>query len=122
MNKEKIYVGSGREVGNYGNIAISFALEDVKQYAKQANNGKQYVNLIIGKKKEKDQYGKTHWLAIDEYNPETKEERSAKQATENALNEEYGEPIISEKKDDIPPVVEDDGEMMRIEDVPFIKF
>jgi len=117
MNNEKTFVGTGREIGQYGNIAISFSLEDVKQYAKQAKNGKNYINLIIGKKKAKDQYGKTHWVAIDEYNPETKEERSAKQATDNALNEEYGEPITREEKDDIP-VVEDDQEI-NLDEIPF---
>jgi hypothetical protein len=114
MNKEKTFVGSGREVGNYGNVAINFALEDVKQYSKLSKNGKHYVSLLIGKKKEKDQYGKTHWVAIDEYNPETKEERSAKQATENALNEEYGKAISC---DDIP-VVEDDQEI-NLDEIPF---
>jgi hypothetical protein len=117
MEKQKIFVGSGKEIGQYGNIAISFALEDVKQYAKEAPNGKHYINLVVGKKKEKDQYGKTHYLSVNEYNPETKEERSAKQATENALNEEYGEPIISEEKDDIP-VVEDDQEI-NLDEIPF---
>lgn len=112
MNKEKTFVGYGREVGSYGNIAISFALEDVKQYAKPAKNGKHYVSLLIGKKKEKDQYGKTHWVAIDEYNPETKEERSAKQSTENTLNEEYGEPL-----DNIPVI--EDAENINLNEIDF---
>ena len=49
--------------------------------------------------------------------PETKEERSAKQSTENALNEEDGEPITREEKDDIP-VVEDDQEI-NLDEIPF---
>lgn len=111
---EKIFLGSGREVGKYKYVACSMAIEDIEKYSKKAKNGKRYINFLVGKKKEKDQYGKTHWLAIDEYNPETKEERSAKQATENALNEEYGKAISC---DDIPIV--EDLEELDVKDIPF---
>jgi len=52
MAKDKIFVGSGRESGQFGYIAIGVAIEDIQKYAKKSANGKHYVNLLIGKRKE----------------------------------------------------------------------
>ena len=41
-------------------------------------NGKKYLRLTIGNKKEADQYGKTHSVWLDEYKPEEKVEQSSK--------------------------------------------
>lgn len=94
--KKKKYVGAGREVGKFGNVVISFAIEDIKQYVKKANNGKHYLNLLIGKKQEPDQYGKTHYVAIDEWEQKTQEEKEVEKATNRELTEMYGPKIENE--------------------------
>jgi len=45
-----------------------------KEKIKKAENGKLYINLILSERKEKDNYGNTHYLAVSK----TKEEREAK--------------------------------------------
>jgi ribosomal protein L15E len=75
MSKEKIYVGTGKEFGQYGTINISICLSDLpKDFITEAKNGKKYINLKVQKKKEVDQYGKTHYVEIDTWKPEEKKE------------------------------------------------
>mgnify|MGYP005700502181 FL=1 len=72
MNEKK-YVGSGRQVKNYDLINFTIA-EDKTKDAWIEYNGRKFLNLSIGKKKEVDQYGKTHTIWIDEYVPEQQKE------------------------------------------------
>jgi hypothetical protein len=76
MNEKK-YVGSGKKVGNYDLINFTIAEDKVKD-AWFDYNGKKYLRLTIGNKKEADQYGKTHSVWLDEYKPEEKVEQSSK--------------------------------------------
>jgi hypothetical protein len=76
MNEKK-YVGSGKKVGNYDLINFTIAEDKVKD-AWFDYNGKRYLRLTIGNKKEADQYGKTHSVWLDEYKPEEKVEQSSK--------------------------------------------
>jgi len=67
----KIYCGSGKSVGQYGQISISVCMDDLaSDYITTAKNGKRYINLKLSPKKETDQYGKTHYLEIDTWKPE----------------------------------------------------
>ena len=92
QNKQKIFVGSGIEVGEFKYIAAGIAIEDIQKYAKLSKNGKHYVNLLIGKRKEKDAYGKTHWVAIDEWEKKSPEEKEQEKLKEKEL-EQYG-PVV----------------------------
>ncbi len=67
MNTDKIWVGSGKEFGNYGDINISVCLDDIPSAHKKASdkNGKVYLNLVVSKKREADQWGKTHSVRVD---------------------------------------------------------
>ena len=76
MNEKK-YVGSGKKVGNYDLINFTIAEDKVKD-AWFDYNGKRYLRLTIGNKKEADQYGKTHSVWLDEYKPEEKVEQTSK--------------------------------------------
>ena len=78
MNEKK-YVGRGKRVGNYDLINLTIGEEKLKQHWFE-NMGKRYVKLTIGKKKETDQYGKTHTVWIDEYVPESKKAESNTQS------------------------------------------
>ncbi len=72
MNEKK-YVGSGRQVKNYDLVNFTIA-EDKTKDSWIDYNGRRFLKLSIGKKKEIDQYGKTHTVWIDEYVPEQKTE------------------------------------------------
>jgi hypothetical protein len=37
-------------------------------------NGKKYIKLIVQEKKNTDEYGKTHFVAVDTWKPEPKKE------------------------------------------------
>jgi hypothetical protein len=71
MNEKK-YVGSGKKVGNYDLVNFTIS-EEKTQDAWIEYNGKRFLKLTIGNKKQVDQYGKTHSIWIDEYVPENKE-------------------------------------------------
>lgn len=58
-------------------IRCSICLSDIPREAiKQAENGKKYLGVVICKKKEVDQFGNTHYIALSQ----SKEEREAKAA------------------------------------------
>tara|TARA_R110002050_G_scaffold90955_1_gene191216 strand:+ start:208 stop:468 length:261 start_codon:yes stop_codon:yes gene_type:complete len=70
MNERK-FVGSGKKVGNYD--LINFTInEEMTKDAWFDYNGKRYLKLTIGNKKEVDQYGKTHSVWLDEFKPDEK--------------------------------------------------
>tara|TARA_R110002073_G_scaffold281138_4_gene445393 strand:+ start:227 stop:484 length:258 start_codon:yes stop_codon:yes gene_type:complete len=71
---DKIYVGSGVSKFDGDQVACSLCLTDIPQEHMFEYNGKKYIKLIVQKKREADQYGKTHYVAIDTWKPEPKEE------------------------------------------------
>ena len=75
--KEKIYVGSGVEKFDGDLIQQSICLTDIKNNAKDyifEYDGKQYKKLKTVKKREVDQYGKTHYVEVDTWKPEQKKQ------------------------------------------------
>jgi|TARA_R110000787_G_scaffold106310_1_gene213967 CelD/BcsL family acetyltransferase involved in cellulose biosynthesis len=77
---DKIYVGSGVSKFDGDQVACSLCLTDIPQEHMFEYNGKKYIKLIVQKKREADQYGKTHYVAIDTWKPEAKaEEKVVKQ-------------------------------------------
>lgn len=61
---EKKYVGNGKVFGKYGNINIGLKASDLPK-----PNDRGYINLTIGKKKDKDG---EYWVAINDYDPAKK--------------------------------------------------
>jgi len=55
-------------------VAVSVCLSDLPKEFIFEYNDKKYVKLIVQKKREVDQYGKTHYVAIDTFKPEQKAE------------------------------------------------
>lgn len=56
-------------------IRCSICVSDIPKSAlKQAKNGKLYLGIVVCEKKEEDQFGNTHYIAVSQ----TKEERDAK--------------------------------------------
>jgi CelD/BcsL family acetyltransferase involved in cellulose biosynthesis len=72
--KDKIYVGSGKSKFDGDQVAVSVCLSDLPKEFIFEYNDKKYVKLIVQKKREVDQYGKTHYVAIDTFKPEQKAE------------------------------------------------
>ena len=88
--KDKIYVGSGKEKFDGDQVAVSVCLSDLpKDWIFEYNN-KKYVKLTVQKKRETDQYGKTHYVAIDTFKPEQKTEQKP---LLNAVDEGDGLPF-----------------------------
>ena len=71
---KKIYVGSGISKFDGDQVACSLCLTDLPQEHMFEYSGKKYIKLIVQKKREADQYGKTHYVAIDTWKPEPKKE------------------------------------------------
>jgi hypothetical protein len=82
---EKKYVGSSKNIeGKFGEIQkISFSQKDLQLMMDNLNE-KGYINLNRIAKKETDKYGNTHYLVIDEWQPqETKVFSERKTAADN---------------------------------------
>tara|TARA_B100000902_G_C27287499_1_gene905236 strand:+ start:1571 stop:1846 length:276 start_codon:yes stop_codon:yes gene_type:complete len=71
----KIYVGGGTEKFDGNLVSVSVCLSDLpSEHIQTGKNGKKYINLNVQKKKEIDQFGKTHYVAVDTWKPEAKKE------------------------------------------------
>ena len=70
MSNEKTYVGGAKEMtGNYGVFhKISFSAQDLETL-KSHLNAKGYVNLAMNQRQSPSQYGQTHSLVIDTWQP-----------------------------------------------------
>lgn len=84
MAEKKTYVGNGkkREFDNGGSL-INISLK----YADLKPNDKGYVNLVVGSKKETDQWGNTHAVWVNDYKPkaETSQQETVPQTVEEDL-------------------------------------
>ena len=73
MDNDRIYVGSGKEKfeGNLINTTINLSkiMKTSKDYIFEYN-GEQYIKLKVAKKKETDEYGKSHYVEVDTWKPE----------------------------------------------------
>jgi len=70
QNQKPIYVGSGVEKFDGDLIEISVCLSDLSAEHRFEYNGKWYAKLKVNRKREKDEYGKTHSVAINTWKPE----------------------------------------------------
>ena len=85
MADEKIYVGNGTSKFDGNMISCSVCLTDLPQEHMFEYNGKKYIKLNVSAKREgADEYGKTHYLAVDTFKPEPKKE------------------AVAQKEDDLP--------------------
>lgn len=79
-NEKKIYVGSGIEFGKYGDINIDICLSDLPPdwIKKSEKNDKKYIKLTVSKKKEVDQFKKTHSVTVNTWKAETAKKEEPK--------------------------------------------
>ena len=74
---EKIFVGSGKEKFEGNMVQTSLCLTDITNNAKEfifEFEGKKYIKLNVCKKREVDQYGKSHYVEVDTWKPEPKKQ------------------------------------------------
>jgi hypothetical protein len=75
---EKIFVGSGKEKFEGNMVQTSLCLTDITNNAKEfifEFEGKKYIKLNVCKKREIDQYGKSHYVEVDTWKPEPKKQQ-----------------------------------------------
>ena len=73
-NKEKIYVGSGKEMFEGSLVNTSINLSKISRNAKDyifEYGGDKFIKLKVVKKKETDEYGKSHYVEVDTWKPES---------------------------------------------------
>ena len=68
--EEKIFCGSAKQTHEMF-INGSICLDDFPQELRQVSpkNGKTYLNITIGKKREVGQYGDTHYITVNTFKP-----------------------------------------------------
>jgi hypothetical protein len=88
---------------------LSICLSDVpKDRFKKADNGKVYLNLITGERKEPDKFDNNLWVAVSQ----TKEEREAKMDkiyVGAGVRKEFApsSPVRPEQVESLPPAMDD---------------
>ena len=80
MIESKIYCGSGK-IGKFDIVNGSICLDDIPaKFKRQSKNGKTYVNINICPKREVDQYGKSHYIIVDQWEPQQQNNQQPQQA------------------------------------------
>lgn len=85
MSENKVYCGSGKEKFDGNLIDISLCLSDLPKDKIFEYNGKKYIKLKVGKKKQSDQYGKTHYVEVDMFEPEKKDNQPKVEQVQDAV-------------------------------------
>ncbi len=75
--EKAIYLGKGKEIGQWGKVAFSICLDAIPTDSIFEYKGKKYVKMIMSKNKMPDNYGKTHSVSLDTFKPEKREEEPA---------------------------------------------
>lgn len=71
---DKIYVGSGKKHPDYEIVNVSLCLSDLPKEHIFEYKDKKYIKLKVAEKREPDQYGKTHYVEVDTWKPEPKQD------------------------------------------------
>jgi len=69
MSEEKIYCGSGKEKFDGNLVEIAICLSDLPKNKIFEYNKKKYIKLKVVKKRETDQFGKSHFVEVDMFEP-----------------------------------------------------
>ena len=93
MSETKVYCGSGKEKFDGKLVDIVLCLSDLPKDKIFEYNGKKYIKLKVGKKKETDRYGKTHYVEVDMFEPEQRQEPKQPETglPQSDLGGRYGE-------------------------------
>jgi len=64
MAKDRKFVGSGKVIGNFGQIKLGIRVSDLPE-----PNERGYINLIVAARKETNEWGQTHFVYVDDFVP-----------------------------------------------------
>lgn len=112
--KTKVYFGNlQKRTGQFGDFFTgSLKLETLTAHVSE----KGYVPVIINALKNPDQYGNTHYVALNDYKkPTDSEDAPAPKAKPKAKKEED----VQEDEDETPTRRVRDEDSVNIEDIPF---
>jgi len=70
---EKIYCGNGVEKFDGNLVEVALCVSDLPRDKIFEYKGKKYIKLKVVKKREVDQYGKTHYVEVDIFEPKKQE-------------------------------------------------
>ncbi len=76
---DKIYVGNGKSKFDGQQVAVSLCLTDLPQEHIFEYEGKKYIKLVVQERREADDYGRTHYVAVDTWKPEEKKAETKKE-------------------------------------------
>lgn len=70
-NSDRTFVGNGKKVGNYDLVNFSINLNKAKDFVYEYK-GEKYLKMTMGSNKDgANEYGQTHKVWIDKYNPDS---------------------------------------------------
>jgi len=95
MDNEKIYVGSGKSKFEGSLINTTINLSKISKTSKDyifEYGGDKYIKLKVVRKKEIDEYGKTHYVEVDTWKP-------SNSATAEDKGLSFGEPEKEKQPD-----------------------
>ena len=98
-NNKKIYVGSGKEKFEGSLINTTINLSKISKTSKDfifEYGGDKFIKLKVVKKKEEDEYGKSHYVEVDTWKPE-----SSASAEDKGMS--FGDPVKTEHLDEELP-------------------
>ena len=67
--KDRKFVGNGKKAGSYDIVNITIERSKLEGHWFEYN-GRQFVKLTVGAKKEVDEYGKSHAVWLNEFKPD----------------------------------------------------
>ena len=80
--KPRNYVGNGKQAGEYYiNLSLKKSALEPHYYEYK---GEHYVRLTIGKNREVNEYGQTHSVWVNDYNPDNNNTNTQKKAPVSA--------------------------------------
>ena len=96
MSDQKIFVGGAKELsGNYGAFhKISFNHNDLNLLMENLN-AKGYVNLDMNKRREPSQYGQTHSLTVDTWEPQPQGQAQQSQKYQQGQHPQHQRPVYT---------------------------
>ena len=81
MSEQKIYVGNGKQIDTqYGKLLkLSFSKKDLELMLSKLN-AKGYINLNCNERKSESEWGHTHSMQIDDWQPNQNGQQQGQQA------------------------------------------
>ena len=97
MSEQKVYVGNGTEkTGNFGTFfKLSFSRDDIETLMSNLNE-KGYVNIVMNKRRQPSQYGATHSLNIDFWQPsDQSQQQTGQQQFQQGQHPQFQQPVYN---------------------------